>query len=101
MNMTLVRALVALAPASALLFGSVLLWATGRTVWALLQVIGAGGLVVVTLTHVFEALHWFSWMQWGLEQSAGHYLDLSCAVLGVTLFPIGYVLHSLAAWRRR
>jgi hypothetical protein len=32
----------------------------------------------------------------GLEHSAGHYLDLSAAVLGFTLFPLGYLLHALA-----
>ncbi len=51
--------------------------------------------MVVVLTHVSEALHLFPWMQWGLEHSVGHYLDLSGAVLGLTLFPIGYLLHVL------
>ena len=35
------------------------------------------------------------WMNWGSENSAGHYLDLSSAILGGTLFPIGYLLHAL------
>jgi hypothetical protein len=52
--------------------------------------------VIVALAHVFEALHLFPWMHWGLEASPGHYLDLSGAVLGLTLFPIGYLLHALA-----
>lgn len=30
-----------------------------------------------------------------LEHSVGHYLDLWGAVLGLTLFPIGYLLHAL------
>src|SRR5437016_14275757 len=35
------------------------------------------------------------WMQWGSNHSVGHYLDLGSAVLGLTLFPIGYLLHAL------
>jgi len=31
----------------------------------------------------------------GSEHSVGHYLDLGGAVLGLTLFPIGYLLHAL------
>jgi hypothetical protein len=34
-------------------------------------------------------------MHWGLEHSLGHYLDFWSAVLGLTLFPIGYLLHAL------
>ena len=44
---------------------------------------------MVVLTHLCEALGLFPWMHWGLEDSFGHYLDLSSAVLGLTLFPIG------------
>jgi hypothetical protein len=51
---------------------------------------------VVALTHVCEALQLFPGMKWGLEHSTGHYLDLSSAVLGVTLFPIGYFLDALS-----
>jgi hypothetical protein len=43
-------------------------------------------------SHVSEALHLFP--GWGLERSAGHYLDLSSAVVGLTLFPLGYFLQS-------
>ncbi len=35
-------------------------------------------------------------MQWGHENSVGHYLDLSSAVLGLTLFPLGYLFQALA-----
>jgi hypothetical protein len=35
-------------------------------------------------------------MRWGEKQSLGHNLDLACAVLGLTMFPIGYLLHALA-----
>jgi hypothetical protein len=60
-----------------------------------LQLLGAGSFVVVVLAHVSEALHLFSSMEWGLERSAGHYLDLGSAVLGLTSFPLGYLLHTL------
>ena len=63
--------------------------------WSFLQLVGAGGLLVGALTHVCEALHLFPWMHWGLEYSIGHYLDLSSALLGVTLFPLGYLFHAV------
>jgi hypothetical protein len=96
MSLILVKALVALVPASMLLSVSVVLFFRGRTVWSLLQLLGAGCLVVVVLTHVCEALHLFARMHWGLEDSVGHYLDLWSAVLGLTLFPIGYLFHVLS-----
>ena len=95
MKSTLLKALVALVPASMLLTGSVVLFFRVKTVCVLLQVLGAGCLVVVVLTHVSEALHLFPWMHWGFEHSVGHYLNLWSAVLGLTLFSIGYLLHAL------
>jgi Ca2+/Na+ antiporter len=95
MNVTLLKALVALVPACILLSGSAILFLREKAVYSFLQLLGAGCLMVVVLTHVSEALHLFPWMQWGLEHSVGHYLDLSGAVLGLTLFPIGYLLHAL------
>jgi hypothetical protein len=75
--------------------GSAVLFSKEKTWGALLQVLGAGCLVVVVLTHVSESLGLFPWMHWGLEHSAGHYLDLGSTVLGLTLFPIGYLFHAL------
>jgi hypothetical protein len=95
MNVTLLKALVALVPAGILFVGSVLLFLRGRTLGSFLQLLGAGCLVMVVLAHICEALHLFPWMHWGLEHSVGHYLDLWSAVLGLTLFPIGYLLHAL------
>ncbi len=95
MNVTLLKALVALVPAGMVFSGSVLLFLKGKTVGSFFQLIGAGCLVLVVLTHVSEALHLFPWMHWGLEHSVGHYLDFWSAVLGLTLFPIGYLLHAL------
>ncbi len=95
MSVTLLKALVVLVPASMLFSGSVVLFSRGKTVSFLLQVLGAGCLVVVVLTHVSEALHLFPWTDWGLEDSVGHYVDLWSAVLGLTLFPVGYLFHAL------
>ena len=99
MNATLLKALVALMPACIVFSGSVALFFRGKTAWCFLQLLGAAGLVLVARTHISEALHLFPWMHWGLEDSPGHYLDLSSAVLGLRLFPIGYLLHALAKQR--
>lgn len=95
MNLTFLKALVALVPACMLFSGSVVLFLGGKTVSSFLQLLGAGCLVVVVLTHVSEALHLFPWMHFGLEHSLGHYLDFASAVLGLTLFPLGYLVHAL------
>ena len=63
--------------------------------YSFLQLLGAGCLMVVVLAHICEALHLFPWMRWGSEHSVGHYLDLWSAVLGFTLFPVGYLLHAV------
>ena len=95
MNVTLLKALVALVPACMLFSGSAVLLFKGKAVSSFLQLLGAGCLVVVVLTHVCEALRLFPWMHWGLEHSAGHYLDLWSAALGLALFPAGSLLHAL------
>lgn len=95
MNITLLKALVALLLACMLFSGSVVLFFRENAVCNFLQLLGAGCLLLVVLTHVSEALHLFPWMRWGLEHSAGHYLDFGSAVLGLTLFPIGYLLYAL------
>ncbi len=95
MNVTLLKALVALVPTYMLFFGSVILFFREKSLGSFQQALGAGCLVLVVLTHLCEALHLFPWMHWGSEHSVGHYLDLGSAVLGLTLFPIGYLLHAL------
>lgn len=96
MNVMLAKAFVILLPSCLLFSGAIIFFVRGRSARSFLQVLGAGCLVVVALTHICEAFHLFPWMKWGLEHSAGHYLDLSSAVLGVTLFPIGYLLDALS-----
>ncbi len=95
MNVTPLKALVALVPTSMLLSGSVVLFLKGKTVSSFLQAFGAGCLVLVVLTHVSEALRLFPSMRWGFGHSVGHYLDFGSAALGLTLFPMGYLLHAL------
>ena len=95
MNVPLFKALVAFFPASLLLSGSAILWFRGKTVYGFMQLFGAGCMVMVVLTHVCEALNLFPSMHWGFEHSAGHYTDLAVAVAGLTLFPLGYLLHAL------
>jgi hypothetical protein len=96
MNVTLLRGRLASVPTGMLFVGSGLLFLRKKSLGALLQLLGAGCLVVVVLAHLCEALHVFSGMHWGLEESAGHYLDLTSAILGITLFPTGYLLHALS-----
>ena len=64
-----------------------------------MQLFGAGCIVAVAVTHVCEALHVFPGMHWGLESSAGRYVDLACAVLG-SFFPAGYFFHTLSSSSR-
>ena len=78
-----------------LLAGSVVLFIREKSVSCFLQLIGAGCLIAVIFAHVSETLQLLPWMGWGLPQSVGHYVDLWSAVLGVTLFPIGYLSHAL------
>ena len=94
MNITLLKPLIALVPASGLLSGSAVLFYKSKAVSSLLQLVGAGCIVVVVLAHVSEALHLFPWMDWGQEHSIGHYFDFWSAVLGLTLFPSGYLFHA-------
>lgn len=60
-----------------------------------LQLVGATGLVAVVLTHVFEGLRVFPRVGWGSEHRFGHYFDLLSAILAVTLFPLGYLIHAV------
>lgn len=91
----LAQALVALVPVCMLFFGSLVLLARQKTVWSFLQLLGAGCLVIVVLAHLSEALHLLPWMNWGHPHSIGHYVDFWSAVLGLTLFPVGYLLNAL------
>ena len=100
MNPTLLKALAALAPICMLLVGakSCLLERSELRLPCNCSV--PQGMMMVLLTHLCETFQLFPWMHWGKENSIGHYLDLSSAILAVTLFPFGYLLHALARRRR-
>ena len=95
MDATLLKALIALVPVCIILAGSIVLFVRATAGPTVLQLVGASCLVIAVLTHVCEALHFMTWMGWGQEGSVGHYLDLSSAALGLTLFPLGFLLHAL------
>jgi hypothetical protein len=63
MNVTLLKALVVLVPMCMIFAWSVTSFWRRKAVSSLLQLLGAGCLVVVVLTHVAEALLLFSFMQ--------------------------------------
>jgi len=90
-NITLLKGLIACVPATLWLLWSAAGFFRGRTVWSVLQLLGAGCLLMVVITHICEALQLLPWMHWGAEHSVDHYLDLSSAVLGVMLLPLGYL----------
>jgi hypothetical protein len=79
--------------------GAIVMFSKAKTTPSLLQLLGSGALLLVVFTHVSEALDLFPWMHWGDEHSIGHYLDLGSAVMSLTLFPLGYLLHALTKQR--
>ncbi len=98
MSPTLFKALIGLVPAGMMLAGSVVLFFREKTGWLFLQIVGAVCLTMVVLAHIAEPLNWFPSMGWGLRHSVGHSIDLWSAIFGLTLFPIGYLLHALTKY---
>lgn len=96
MNSTLLKVFVAIVPACVLFLASAIMLVRQKRLWSILQMLGAAGVVTVVLAHLFEALQVFPWMQWGQQRSVGHYLDLSSTIVGITLFPVGHLLHAWA-----
>lgn len=95
MNATLLKGVLALVPASILFLSSVVLFFRRKKVCCLLRLLGAGCLMIVVFAHICEAVGLFPWTHWGGKDSAGHYLDLWSATLGLVLFPLGYLFHAL------
>jgi hypothetical protein len=62
-----------------------------------LQPIGADCLLLVVLTHIAEALHWFPSMRWGEPNSVTHYVDLFSAALGVSALVVAIGLRVVRA----
>ena len=82
-------------PVCAILFVSIIGFTKERSVWRFVQLLGAVCLLMMVLVHIAEAFHLFPGMNWGRNNSAGHYLDLFSAILGLILFPLGYLLQVL------
>src|SRR5207302_8371345 len=101
MNDAAVKAFVALIPVCALFTVTTIIFVRRRSMSSFLQLVGAAGLVAVVLTHVFEGLRVFPRMGWGSQHSVGHYLDLLSAILAVTLFSLGYLIHAVNARERK
>lgn len=102
MDGTLIKAAIAAVPISLLFFYSALAFRRNKTLGSFLQLVGVVSLAVVILSHVCEALQLLPSMGWGAEHSAGHYLDLSSAIVGLTCLPLGYLLQRVARkrWRK-
>src|SRR5690242_17379662 len=78
-------------PVFAAFGSSIALFARELTSWSAIQLVGAMCMVMVVIVHVAESLHVVPSMNWGLPNSAGHYVDLVSAVSGIVLFPMGYL----------
>jgi hypothetical protein len=96
MNTTLFIGLIVSVSAFLMFSGSIVLFLKAKTIWSFLRLVGAGCLLVVGLCHICEAVRLFPWMRWGLRDSVGHYLNLWSALLGLTLFPAGYIGERLS-----
>lgn len=61
-----------------------------KTTLAILQLVGAGCLLVVIFAHVCEAFGFFPSLGWGRPGTEGHYIDLGSALAGSILLAFGY-----------
>jgi hypothetical protein len=86
-------------PTCILFYGAAVLFFKVKTMCSFLQLLGAGCLMAVVLAHLFEMIHLLSWMHWGAPDSIGHYVDFGSAVLGLAMFPAGYLCHALTKRR--
>ncbi len=98
MDQATLKGLLALAAMLAFFAGSAFLYLRRLTAAAVLQSSGIACFAVVALTHVFEAFAIFPSLGWGQARSIGHFIDLSAAILGLTLVLIGLVVQ-FVRWR--
>ena len=92
----LIETFAILVPTGLLFSAAAILFSQSRTVATSLQLLGAVCFLLVAVFHIFEAVQLFPSMGWGQERSVGHYLDAGSAILGLCLFPVGYLIHSLS-----
>ena len=93
------KAAAALGIACVLLTCTSIAFARRRRIYQLLLALGAGSLLLTVLTHVCETFDLFAFMRWGESNSAGHFLDLSTAVLGIAMLLSGVLGASLSRFR--
>ena len=77
------KALLALVVTAVAFGAAAIVYHKRRNTATVLLVLGAAFLIVVSLTHVFEAFGLFLAFGWGQPYSVGHYIDLGAALLGV------------------
>lgn len=93
MNPTLAKAVVALVLMGTVAVVAARAFVRTQATGSLLELVGAAGLAMLGVTHVCESLQVLTWMRWGIEGGPGHYLNLASLAIGLTLFPLGYVLN--------
>jgi hypothetical protein len=84
-----VKSVLAFAAAVGLFVGSALVYHHRRSTGSALLLLATLCFIVAALTHVFEALGILSGFGWGRPDTLGHYIDLTAAMLGLTLLAIG------------
>ena len=77
MTDTLAKSLIAFLSTGMVFWGAVVVFRRGKNLPSFLQLVGAGCLAVVALTHIFEALRLFPSLGWGEQHSIGHHVDLA------------------------
>jgi hypothetical protein len=70
--------------------GSIIVVIRRKTFCTLLQTLGTACLMMVLLTNIAEVSS-----GWRLPNLVGYFLDFWGIVLGLTLFPVGYLCHAL------
>jgi len=77
------KAILALLVTTIAFSAAAILYRRRRDTATALLTLGTAFLIVVALTHVFEAFGLLSAFAWGQPDSVGHYIDLGAALLGV------------------
>jgi len=72
--------------------GSVRSFLERRSPAAVVQLSGAGLLLVMVFTHIAELFHLLNAMRWGSPNSIGHYVDFASAIGGVALLCASYFM---------
>src|SRR3972149_828813 len=89
------RSVLAVLVAGALLFGAAVRHVRRRSPGSAAVLLATLCMLVVALTHVFEAYRVLPGPGWGRPNSVGHYIDLTAAVLGLTFIALAVVLESV------